>query len=213
MSKQSFSIGRRTLLVSGASALVLSACSNIIGPPEASPMYELEPARMAATTGARVAWQMTVVLPEAADSLDTMRIALEQPGGQLDYYANADWQDRLPFLVQSSLVEAFEQTGRIAAIGRDTEGLKSDYLLVTDIRDFQARYDTPDAAPTAVVRIVAKVVAARTRTIVLAVDAHSEVQASQNSVPAVINAFNQALSTVQAKIVDGALAAPPPPPL
>jgi len=212
MSNQSFSIGRRALLVSGASAFVLSACSNIIGPPEASPMYELEPGRIAPNTGPRVAWQLTVVQPEAADSLDSTRIALEQPGGQLDYYANANWQDRLPFLIQSSLVEAFEQSGRIAAIGRDTEGLKSDYLLVTDIRDFQARYDTPDAAPMAIVRIVAKVVAARTRTIVLAVDAHSEIQSAQNSVASLIGAFNQALTAVQAKIVEGALAAPPPAP-
>ncbi|MGZ6022216.1 MAG: ABC-type transport auxiliary lipoprotein family protein [Rhizomicrobium sp.] len=212
MSKRSFSIGRRTLLLSGASAFVLSACSNIIGPPEAAPLYVLKPASPAVKNGPPAHWQLTVVLPESSDSLDTTRIMLLQPGGQMDYYANANWQDRLPFVVQGTLVEAFEASGRMPAVGRDTEGLKSDFLLVTDIRDFQARYDVPDTAPVAMVRIVAKVVAARTRTIVMSIDAHSEIQAGQNSVPSVVGAFNQALSAVQARIVEAVLNAPPPSP-
>jgi cholesterol transport system auxiliary component len=210
MSKQPFSIGRRTLLVSSASALVLSACSNIIGPPDSAPLYLLDPRNPPATSGPSIRWQLTVVLPLASDSLDTMRIMLVQPNGQMDYYANANWQDRLPFLVQGSLVEAFEESGRLPAVGRDSEGLKSDYLLVTDIRDFQARYDAADTAPVAVVRIVAKVVASRTRTIVLTVDARNETPATQNSVAGVVAAFNQALSAVQTKIVDAVLKAPPP---
>ncbi|MGZ5989564.1 MAG: ABC-type transport auxiliary lipoprotein family protein [Rhizomicrobium sp.] len=212
MSKPSFSIDRRTLLLSGASAFVLSACSNIIGPPEAAPLYVLKPASPAVKNGPPAHWQLTVVLPESSDSLDTTRIMLLQPGGQMDYYANANWQDRLPFVVQGTLVEAFEASGRMPAVGRDTEGLKSDFLLVTDIRDFQARYDVPDTAPVAMVRIVAKVVAARTRTIVMSIDAHSEIQAGQNSVPSVVGAFNQALSAVQARIVEAVLNAPPPSP-
>ncbi|MGZ5934053.1 MAG: ABC-type transport auxiliary lipoprotein family protein [Rhizomicrobium sp.] len=212
MSKRSFSIGRRALLLSGASAFVLSACSNIIGPPEAAPLYVLKPASPAVKNGPPAHWQLTVVLPESSDSLDTTRIMLLQPGGQMDYYANANWQDRLPFVVQGTLVEAFEASGRMPAVGRDTEGLKSDFLLVTDIRDFQARYDVPDTAPVAMVRIVAKVVAARTRTIVMSIDAHSEIQAGQNSVPSVVGAFNQALSAVQARIVEAVLNAPPPSP-
>ena len=210
MSKRPFSIGRRTLLASSASAFVLSACSNIIGPPDSAPLYLLDPRNPPAQGGTPIRWQLTVVLPLASDSLDTMRIMLVQPSGQMDYYANANWQDRLPFLVQGSLVEAFEESGRLPAVGRDSEGLKSDYLLVSDIRDFQARYSTADAAPVAVVRIVAKVVAARTRTIVLTVDARNETQAAQNSVAGVVAAFNQALSAVQTKIVDAVLKSPPP---
>jgi cholesterol transport system auxiliary component len=113
-------------------------------------------------------------------------------------------------VVQGTLIEAFEASGRMQSVGRDTEGLKSDYLLVTDIRDFQARYAAPDTPPTAVVRIVAKLIAARTRTIVMSTDARGEVAASQNNVASVIAAFNQALTTVQQKIVQAALNAPSP---
>lgn len=212
MSERSFSIGRRAVLASGMSALALSACSNIIGPPAASPLYVLSPARVAARGGPSVRWQLTVELPEATDSLDTTRILLLQPTGQMDYYADAAWQDRLPVVVQGTLVEAFESSGRMQAVGRDTEGLKSDYLLVTDIRSFEARYAAPDAAPTVSVRIVAKLIAARTRTIVMSTDAQNEVQAGQNNVTSIVAAFNQALSAVQTQIVDAALNAPPPPP-
>ena len=96
------------------------------------------------------------------------------------------------------------------SVGRDTEGLKSDYLLVTDIRDFQAHYAAPDTPPSAAVRIVAKLIAARTRTIIMSTDARSDVQAGQNNVTSVIAAFNQALTTVQQKIVEAALSAPAP---
>jgi hypothetical protein len=122
MSKRPFPIGRRALLVSSASAFVLSACSNIIGPPNSAPLYLLDPRNPPAQGGTPVRWQLTVVLPLASDSLDTMRIMLVQPSGQMDYYANSNWQDRLPFLIQGSLVEAFEESGRLPAVGRDSAG-------------------------------------------------------------------------------------------
>lgn len=212
MNNRTFSLDRRAVLAAGVSALTLGACSNIIGPPSASPLYMLKPDHAAASSGPPVRWQLTVELPEASDSLDTMRIALVQASGQLDYYADAGWQDRLPYVVQGSLIEAFEASGRLPSVGRDTEGLKSDYLLVSDIRDFQARYAAPDTPPTAVVRIVAKLIASRTRTIVMSTDARSEIQASQNNVASVIAAFNQALTSVQQKIVDATLRAPAPTP-
>jgi cholesterol transport system auxiliary component len=206
-----YSIDRRALLVTGVSTTLLAACSSVIGPPDAGPIFLLKPAMRAAGGGPRVPWQLTVVLPEAPDSLDTARIVLVQPNNQMDFYAAAAWPDRLPFLVQSALVETFEASGRIAAVGRDTEGLKSDYLLQTDIRDFQARYDVADAPPVAVVRIGAKLIAAHGRTIVQSRILHSEVQTTENSVAGAVAALDQALSDTLAQIVGWSLDAPPPP--
>jgi len=210
MSQGFVSMNRRAVLAGGSAALVLASCSNIIGPPDATPLYVLDPENPPAGNAPAVHWQLTVVLPETSSSLDTSRIALLQPSGQLDYYADASWQDPLPFLVQGSLVEAFEASGRMTAVGRETEGLRSDYLLVTDIRSFQARYDVADAPPKIEVRIVAKLVSARTRTIVQSLDAQSSVASAQNSVPSVVAAMARALADVQTQIVDWALRAPPP---
>jgi cholesterol transport system auxiliary component len=206
-----FLLDRRTLFVAGASSLALSACSDLIGPPAASPLYMLRPRMPAAGTGRGVNWQISIQLPEAPQSLDTDRIAIVQPGDIMDYYANAVWQDRLPFLVQQALVEAFEANNRITAVGRDTDILRSDYLLQTDIRDFQARYDVADTPPTAEVRIAAKLIAAHGRTITQITTVHKEVPTQQNSVPAATQAMNEALSQALADIVSWTLSAPQPP--
>jgi cholesterol transport system auxiliary component len=210
MSTPIFRLDRRAVLLAGLSSVALAACSGIVGPPESSPLYQLKPAVPPASGGRRVLWQLSVTLPETPDSLDTDRIVLIQPDNRVDFYANARWPDRVPFLVQSALIEAFENSGRIGAVGRDTEGLKSSYFLLTDIRDFQARYDAPDAPPTAVIRISAKMINANTRTIVRSMVAKAEAATTANSVPAVAGAFNQALADAVGQIVGWALDAPMP---
>ena len=210
------SLDRRTMLLTagaGAAALSLGACSGLIGPPDVSPpFYMLRPNLRTAEGGAgrAVPWQIAVGLPEAPDSLDTTRITLVQPNGTMDFYANASWPDRLSVLVQSSLIDALEGSGRMPAVGRDTDTLKSDYLLDADIRDFQARYDQQDGIPTAVVRIEVRLINTHTRTIVQTLNAHAEVAATENKVPAAVAALNNALGNVLGQIVDWTMRAPVP---
>jgi cholesterol transport system auxiliary component len=205
-----FLLDRRALLVAGASSVALAACSNIIGPPESSPLYMLRPKMPPGGAGRAVNWQISIQLPEAPQSLDTDRIALVQPGDIMDYYANAEWQDRLPFLVQQALIEAFEANNRITAVGRDTDILRADYLLQTDIRDFQARYDAQDAPPTAVVRIACKLIAAHGRTITQIMTVQKQVPTQQNSIGAATQAMNEALGEALVDIVSWTLSAPEP---
>ena len=153
MSKSSFAPGRRLFLI-GASSLVLAACGNILGPPAASQIYVLRPAPPA-QGGDKISWALSIDKPDASDSLDIERIALTKSDTQLDYYANAVWPDRLPNLVQTSLLAGFEATGRIESVAREEDSLHADYNLTTDIRDFEARYATPDGVPTATVTIIA----------------------------------------------------------
>jgi len=205
-----FLLDRRALLVAGASSAALAACSNIIGPPESAPLYMLRPKMPPGGAGRAVNWQISIQLPEAPQSLDTDRIALVQPGDIMDYYANAEWQDRLPFLVQQALIEAFEANNRITAVGRDTDILRADYLLQTDIRDFQARYDVQDAPPTAVVRIACKLIAAHGRTITQTMTVQKQVPTQQNSIGAATQAMNEALGEALVDIVSWTLSAPEP---
>jgi len=203
-------LDRRFLLLAGAGAAALSACSGIVGPPEAPPIYVLRPPVPPAGGGARVDWQMSIVTPTAPDSLDNTRIALQYPDLTGDYYADAMWQDRLSLLVRSALIDAFQASNRFPAIGTDTDNLQSDYLLDTDIRDFEAVYETKDTAPSVVVRLDVKVVNAHTRSIVKALNARSEVDAVANTVPAVVAAMNAALGEVLGQIVAWASSLPPP---
>ena len=61
--------------------------------------------------------RLVVDIPIASESLDTDRIALIRDRTKFDYYANSLWTDRVPLLVQTLLVEAFENDGSIAQVG------------------------------------------------------------------------------------------------
>jgi cholesterol transport system auxiliary component len=203
-------MSRRHLLAAGASVFALTGCEGLIGPPEAPHLYLLKPPARSPVPGPSVAWQLAIAMPAAAENLDSDRIALIQSDATFDYYAGAAWPDRLPRLVQDALVEAFENSGRIISVARDTEGLRADYRLQTDLRDFETRYDQPDGIPTAVVRIHAKLVAAAARSIATDITAEKEVRAEENSVAAAVRAMDTAFAAALAQIVDWALAMPMP---
>jgi cholesterol transport system auxiliary component len=200
-------LDRRALLLGGA-ALAVAGCSNVIGPPEASQFYKLEAALPGASGGPRVGWSLAVMLPDTTDALDSNRIAISRSPQTLDYFADAVWPDRLTELVQMSLVQAFEKSGRIEQVSPDTAGLHANVMLQTQIIDFQARYDQPDAAPTAVVTIEAKLVTNRNREIVSHLTASQEAQANANSIPAAVDALDRAFGAVLGQVVGWALSAP-----
>ena len=87
-----------------------------------------------------VSWQLVVEEPSAAGGLATQRIALRTNLLELDYFAGSRWTEGAPRLVQTLLVESFENTGRIVAVGRQSIGLRSDFNLKSELREFQAEY-------------------------------------------------------------------------
>jgi len=203
---------RRLFLIAGSS-LTLAACGSLdklVGPPDAPQMYVLRPAAPAAQPGGKVGWALSILKPDASDSLDSSRIALAKSETQIDYYANASWPDRLPELVQTVLLAGFEASGRIDAVSRGDDALHADYELSTDLRDFEARYATPDGVPTVAVTIIAHMANARSRMIVANLAVTLTQAASANSVDAVVQALDVALAKAVDQITQWALALPPP---
>jgi cholesterol transport system auxiliary component len=185
-------LSRRGLLVSSAVLLLLSGCSGLIGPSGPPPqIYVLQPDLRALDDAPRVTWQLAVAAPDASESLDTPRIALHR-GATLDYFADARWTDAVPLLVQAKLVEAFEKSARIPAVAATSDAVRADYVLETTLRDFQARYDSPNGAPTIVVDIVVHVVTVGRNDVIATHDFHQEAPAARNDIPSVVAAFNQA---------------------
>jgi cholesterol transport system auxiliary component len=202
-------IARRIFLI-GSSSLVLSACTkDLLGPPEASPIYPVNPS-FPAGSGAKVGWALSIVRPEVAGGLDSERIALHQPGGVLDFYAKATYPAPLPALVQQALLDGFEASGRIDAVAPEQATQHSDYNLLTDVKDFSAHYSQQDGIPTVIVSITAKLSAARGRIIVSSLPVVKNGTASVNSAAATVQALQQALGAAVTDIVTWALAAPMP---
>lgn len=214
MSEQStLSADRRHLLLGAAALVLLSGCGggDLLGPGKSPQLYLLKP-DFGPVDGPTVSWALDIAQPDAADNLDTSRIALFNPPARMDYYANAAWPDRLPQLVQAALVQAFEQSGKIASVAPDEAGLRSDYMLQTEIRDFNAVYDAPDTAPKVKVRIMAKLVHTHARDIVQTLEVSQEAPAGANSVDNVVIAASQALTASLKQIVEWTLKAPALPP-
>jgi cholesterol transport system auxiliary component len=210
MTKSSFPRPDRRLFLVGASALALSACSGILGPPEAAQIYILKAASAAPVPGPKVDWALAIEIPTASEALDAQRIALTHSDTTLDYYANAVWPDSLPLMVQTAVLSAFQDGGRLAAVAREQDALHADYNLALDIRDFAAHYSTPDGAPRVTVTIIAQMATAHGRKVVANLNASQSAEASVNSVDAVVQALDTALGAVIAQITQWALALPPP---
>lgn len=189
-----------------AASLVMASCSGLnIGPPPAGQLYVLKPATTPPSDIAPVTWQLAIAVPGAPEALDTNRIALIRYQSVMDYYANAAWVDHSTLLMQDLLVEAFEKSGKIKAVAEDTEGLRTDYILQTDIRDFEAQYDTQNGIPHVLVRISARLVNTPQRNVIATITVNQEAAASANSVPAVAAAFNAATGAALNDIVRWAL--------
>lgn len=201
---------RRLLLVT-CSALFAAGCGNLIGPPS-SPLrlYVLRPGGGASTHGPSVTWSLSVETTTTSDHIDSARIALVQADNSADYYADSAWTDRVPKLVRDCIVEAFENSNRILAVSAVGDGFYSDYVLQAELRDFEARYRQSDGIPIVRVRIKAKIAPTKGREIVGSLNSVHEVAASENSVPAVVRAFDDALGSVLSDIVNWSLGAVPP---
>jgi len=207
----------RRVFLGGAAALVLPGCSSdLIGPPPAGRIYTLHPdftaPKGASAAGEKVGWALAIDRPDVPGGLDTDRIALFQPGGMQDYYANATWPDRLPALIQRALLDGFERSGRIAAVAREQESLHADYALVTEVKDFAAHYTTQDGIPQVSVAIMAKLVVTHGRKIAASQAVGHSASAGANSVGAVTQTLTELLGQCTQDIVAWALSQPAPAP-
>jgi cholesterol transport system auxiliary component len=193
-------------LVLAALALAPAGCSGLLSsntpPPQ---LYTLTPAGDFPPGGSRVSWQLLVDVPARTAALDSERIALSRSATTVDYFADAAWTDRAPLMVQSLIVQSFENSGRITAIGRESLALRGDYVLWPELRHFEADY-TAGALPSAHVQISARLVKAADRAIIGQRVFDAAVPASANLVPAIVDAFNAAFHQATRQLVDWVLA-------
>lgn len=201
-----FAPTRRGLLLSGAATLLLAGCGSLLSPsnPPAQ-IYVLDPG-FSAMSGSRVDWALVVAQTDVPNVYDTERLALER-NQTMDYFANTQWTDGTPRMLQSLMVEAFEKSGRIGAVARDSGGVRGDYILASELRHFEALYDQGDGAPQINVDIVVKLLSLPRRDVVATHDSVQQVRATANSVPAVVQAFNEATRAALADVVQWALGA------
>jgi len=186
-------------------ALALTGCSagGLLAPSGAPPkIYTLSAPKEVASSAPQASWQLLIAMPAAVNNLNTTRIGIIPAPSRMDYYADVTWADRPPAMLQELLLQSFDRSGRIAAVQRQSGGLKSDFLLTTEIENFEV--DNAAAEPAAHIRVSARLVRSRDRAIIATRNFEATIP-SGNSFDGAIAAFDNGLQSMLPQFVDWTL--------
>ncbi len=201
---------RRALKTATALLLAagLAACGGVslLGPQGPPPdVYDLSPKSTFDEGLPTVDWQLVVEEPIASRALDTDRITVKPSALEIGYLSGARWSDRAPRMIQTRLVESFENSGHIVAVGRQVIGLRGDYNLKSELREFQAEFfDGPDG-PSVLVRMNFKIIEMPAANIIASTTFSRRVPLADRSVGSIIDAFDEALGGVMKRAVQWTL--------
>jgi cholesterol transport system auxiliary component len=182
----------------------LETLQNVATPSE---LYNLTPKSTFAPDLPQVSAQLVVEEPTAHASVDTDRIAIKPHPLRVQYFPGVRWVERAPAAVQRMLVESFENTEKLTSVGRTAVGLRSDYMVMVDLREFQAelRELQPEAPVTVRVRINLKVIRQPEGLIVGSRSFAQSMQAVSDEMVDVVAAFDEALGDAMRGAVEWTL--------
>ncbi len=183
-----------------ALVLALAGCTSMLAGP-ARQLYQVTAKTTFPPGLPHVPAQLLIDLPVAPAGLDTTLIALSQSPVSIDYFAGAEWTDRVPALVQAEMIDSFANGGTFAAVDRVASGLRADLILESEIRHFEAQYESSGGPPTVYVAINLRLVRMPERVIIGQSTVVRRRKASANDVPHIVLAFNDALGGVMKDIV------------
>jgi cholesterol transport system auxiliary component len=161
----------------------------------ASTSYVLAPVPAASTGIARSDADLSIGRPDVAPGLDNERIAVLK-GRQLDYYRGAQWGGRMTELVQTLLVDSFEDQQLFRSVTSEQSRVPGEYVLDVSVRDFQAEYAGGSEAPTAHVTILGRLIRVTDRQLVETFAATAQSKATDNRMSDVAAAFETAAHKV-----------------
>lgn len=181
----------------------LSGCSLLFGsdPPQ---LFDLSPKSTFDENLPKADWQLVVEEPTAPKAIDTDKIAIRPATLVFEYYPGVKWTDRAPAVVQTLMVESFENSGKIVGVGRRAIGLTGDYILTSELREFEAISEA-DGTTDVLVRIVLKLVRQSSGGIVAATTASEQIKAASDKPADVVVAFDTALGKVLKRSVSWVL--------
>ncbi len=180
----------------------LAGCAAISGGPPPRDIYTLSAPRDFGTSAKRSRAQILIAAPKAVSALDTDNIAVVSDGIAISYFGGAAWSDRAPQLLQRKIIESFENSGRVRAVGQPGEGLLIDYQIATDIRAFELAVDGGRVAR---VEFSAKIIDDRNGRVRASRTFHAVARASSDSVGDAVSAMDRATDECLVDLVNWTL--------
>jgi phospholipid/cholesterol/gamma-HCH transport system substrate-binding protein len=168
------------------------------GPASAPPVvYELAAPRNLPNAAKDLDGQLAVPEPTAVIMFDTQKILVRPSGGDDPSFTNARWSDTLPKLIQSRVIQSFENAKLERSVARPLDTFTADYQLLIDIRGFQI---STAGDPVANVEFSAKILKNDGK-ILDARIFQATVPAKAVTAPAAAAALNEAFGKVATEIV------------
>ncbi len=116
--------------------------------------YDLRAPEKFPTIENRPEGQLVIADPTAVIALDTQKILIQSDRGERPSFAEAQWSDTIPKLIQARIIQGFENAG-YAGVSRPLDNFAADQQLLIDIRYFRIM-STPQ--PMAQIELGAKLV-------------------------------------------------------
>ncbi len=190
---------KRLIVLTALVAVALGGCTGLGTLKQASKpndLYQLTPKSTFSASLPRIQQQIVVEEPTATAAVNTDQIAIQPTALQVQYLPRARWVDRAPLFVQSLLVESYENTNKVAAVGRSTVGLRADYIVVPDLREFQGHVvgETQNSKTVQIkVRLNIKIIDSYEDKIIASNSFEENVVSTSDQTPDLVMAFDEAL--------------------
>jgi cholesterol transport system auxiliary component len=141
---------------------------------------------------------LSVALPTSIRVIDSERVVIQPNPGEVNYLSGARWSDRVPRLVQSRIIQSFENSGRIRAVTREGDSLRTDYKLDTEVREFGVLVSPQRQA---LVELSVKLVNSRSNQVIAAQVFTARADTGSVDGPSATAAINAAFGTVLIDLV------------
>jgi phospholipid/cholesterol/gamma-HCH transport system substrate-binding protein len=164
--------------------------------PPPKTVYNLQAAAAPASSGRPLKGQLVIPEPSTVVMFDTQRIMFS-PANDSAEFANAQWADTIPRLLQARLIQSFENYDIAHAPLRSADGVEVDYQLLIDIREFQVE---AGGQPTAKIAFSARLLNKQGKVAAARVFSASQ-PIDKIDPPSVVAAFDAAFATVTRDLI------------
>jgi cholesterol transport system auxiliary component len=172
-------------------AALAAACSS--GPAPTTYDLSAPSSRIRGASGV----QVLVNEPAALQTLATQQILVKDAGGTISFLGEGQWADNLPRLIQTRLINTFENASQIRGVSRPSSGAVADVQLISELRSFEISTPSNEA----VVEMSVKIVSDQTGRIARGRIFQARVPAAAVDAGNAARALDEALSVVMLDVV------------